>query len=153
MGCLGVFVLTAIALVVAALLFKDYYKTAMDRFERAGYVKVVGENIVVENTITNPTIFVANTVHVKRGSQRGLAFFCLSAEIEGRVVGNVHFKGVTLTLRRNALLEQDLDMLGVDLNKYGTVMGDITGYYTALHRKEDPKDDRMFSTNAIPFDD
>lgn len=150
MGCMGFMLFLFITLGVVAWLGYSHYQTVMDRYERLGYRKVVGKHIVVEDRITEPTIFIARSVTIKNGSDRGVALMCINAEIDGHIVGNVHFKGGALTVKRGALLDLDLDMMGFTLNQYGMVKGEITGSYSALHRKSDPEEQRLISTNQLP---
>lgn len=140
-GCLIGFILFVILVLLLCaaggwFAWKEY-ETVMQRFERAGYTNVIGQFIVVDKPVEQPTIFIGQTVKINSGSRRGIAFLCQSAEIHGEVVGNVHFKGMDLTVHEDAWLQQDLDMFGLNLNLFGSIKGKITGRYQALHRKQD----------------
>lgn len=139
-GCLGVLIVMLMAALLGVWLVRRHMQTVMTRFERAGYTPVYGQFIVVDEPITNPTIFVAQTVRVNKGSTRGLAFLCQRARIRGHVVGNVHFKGQELTVDRQAVLDRDLDALAQRVNMYGIVNGKITGYWQQLHHNPLPNE-------------
>ncbi len=138
-GCFIVLVLFAIGLGVGAYFVNNHINTVLERFERTGYKVVKGKIIEVDERLQEPTIFLAKRVVINKGSERGVAFLCNEAEIRGHVVGNVHFKGKTLTIHDWAVLDLDLDILAAELNLYGMVKGEITGYYHSLHRKKDPQ--------------
>jgi hypothetical protein len=119
---------------------KRQYTAVMERYEREGYKKVEGQMIEISETITEPTIFIGQSVKIKKGSERGIAMLCQTAEIDGKIVGNVHFVGQMLTIRKDALLMRDLDVTAQLVNQFGTIEGKITGVYQVLNK--DP--------NAIP---
>ena len=134
LGCLGVLLILGIAAGAATWLIVSQIRTVLTRFEREGY-KVVTQRIMdVREPITEPTLFFGQDVRVRKGGTRGLAFLCQSAEIDGRVEGNVHFVGQFLTVHPGAVLEKDLDVKGQVITVFGTVRGNITGTYQVLHR-------------------
>lgn len=116
---------------------KRQYTAVMQRYEREGYRKVEGQFIEVTETVTEPTIFVGQSVRINKGSERGMALLCQSGTINGKVVGNVHFVGQTLTIHPDALLMKDLDVTAQVVNQFGKVDGKVTGVYQVLNK--DPK--------------
>ena len=133
-GCLIVVLLLGAAIGGGIWFVRRQVRTVLERFEREGYTLVQGDQITVTSVVTNPTIFVAQSVQIKKGSERGLAFLCQVAEIEGEVKGNVHFMGQVLTVQRRAVLDKDLDVKAQIVNLHGEVKGQITGVYQALNR-------------------
>ena len=139
-GCLVILIGLGVAGYVGYRFVKRQYVAVMERYEREGYKKVEGQLIEVTETITEPTIFVGQSVKIKKGSERGIAMLCQTAEIDGKIVGNVHFVGQMLTIHKDALLMRDLDVTAQLVNQFGTIEGKITGVYQVLNK--DP--------NAIP---
>jgi hypothetical protein len=139
-GCLVVLIAIAGLGYAGYRFVKRQYTAVMERYEREGYKKVEGQLIEVTNTVTEPTIFIGQIVKVKKGSERGIAFLCQTAEIQGTVVGNVHFVGQMLTIKEDAELMRDLEVTAQVVNNFGKVDGKIAGVYQVLNK--DP--------NAIP---
>ncbi len=110
------------------------YADLMAEFEEAGYTRVVGQAIEVDDTVSEPTVYVAQSVILRKGSDRGLGFLCQIAEIDGTVKGNVRFIGQELTIRPGAVLEQELNVQCQVLNLYGTVKGRINGVYQTINK-------------------
>lgn len=133
-GCLVILLIIG-ALVFAGVWFvKDQVKTIRERFEREGYVTVERQIIDVTERITEPTVFIGQTVKIRQGSERGVAILAQSAEIDGEIVGNVHFIGQMLTVHKTAHLRRDLDVKAQLVNLYGTVDGRVTGVYQQLNK-------------------
>ena len=61
-----------------------------------------------------------------------------SAEIDGKIVGNVHFVGQMLTIHKGAELMRDLEVTAQLVNQFGTVDGKITGVYQVLNTVPQP---------------
>jgi regulator of protease activity HflC (stomatin/prohibitin superfamily) len=116
---------------------KNQYTTVMERFEREGYRRVEGQVIEVTERVNEPTIYVAQVVKIRAGSNRGLAFLCQQADIQGDVVGNVHFIGQVLNVDKDAILHRDLDIKAQVANVYGVVSGEVTGVWQILKRTPD----------------
>ena len=112
----------------------------MERYEREGYRKVEGQMIEVADRVTEPTIYIGQSVRIMNGSERGMAFLCQTAEIHGNVAGNVHFVGQMITIKEDAELMRDLEVTAQLVNLFGKVDGKVTGLYQVLNK--DP--------NAIP---
>ena len=139
-GCLVILIGLGVLGYVGYRVVKRQYAAVMERYEREGYKKVEGQLIEVTETVTEPTIFVGQIIKIKKGSERGMAFFCQTAEIHGPVVGNVHFIGQMITIKEDAELMRDLEVTAQVVNLFGKVDGKITGVYQMLNK--DP--------NAIP---
>jgi hypothetical protein len=137
-GCLVILIGLGVAGYVGYRFFKRQYVAVMERYEREGYKKVEGQLIEISETITEPTIFVGQSVKIKKGSERGIALLCQSAEIDGKIVGNVHFVGQILTIHKGAMLMRDLDVTAQMVNQFGTVDGKITGVYQVLNTVPPP---------------
>lgn len=139
LGC-GIGCVVATLLGIGTLFFvgrfvMKQYNAVMERFEREGYRKVEDQIIVVEERITEPTIFVGQSVSIRKGSDRGIALVCQTAEIDGRIEGNVHFFGQTLVVKKDAELMRDLDLKAQFVEIYGVVRGQVTGVYQFLNKK------------------
>lgn len=139
-GCLVVLIGLGVLGYVGYRFLKRQYATVMERYEREGYRKVEGQMIEVTNRVTEPTIYIGQSVRILNGSDRGMAFLCQTAEIHGPVVGNVRFIGQALTIKEDAELMRDLEVTAQLVNLFGKVDGKITGVYQMLNK--DP--------NAIP---
>ena len=137
-GCLVILIALGVVGYVGYRFVKRQYTAVMERYEREGYKKVEGQMIDVTETVAEPTIFVGQIVKIKKGSERGIALLCQSAEIDGKVVGNVHFVGQMLTIHKGAELMRDLDVSAQVVNQFGTVDGKITGVYQVLNTNAPP---------------
>lgn len=135
LGCAVVTLLAIIILFFVGRIVVKQYNTVMERFEREGYRKIEQQVIVVNERITEPTIFVGQSVSIRKGSDRGIAMLCQTADIDGRIVGNVHFYGQTLVVKKDAELMQDLDLKAQFVEIYGVVRGNITGVYQFMNKK------------------
>ena len=139
-GCLVILIGLGVLGYVGYRFVKHQYTAVMERYEREGYKKVEGQIIEVTETVTDPTIFVGQSIKINKGSERGMAFLCQTAEIHGTVAGNVHFVGQMITINEDAELMRDLEVTAQLVNLFGKVNGKITGVYQVLNK--DP--------NAIP---
>jgi hypothetical protein len=132
-GCLVILIGLGVVGYAGYRFVKRQYTAVMERYEREGYKKVEGQLIDVTETVTEPTIFVGQVVKIKKGSERGLALLCQTAEIDGKIAGNVHFYGQMLTIHKGAQLMRDLDVTAQVVNQLGTIEGKITGVYQLLN--------------------
>ena len=139
-GCLVVIIGLGVLGYVGYRVVKRQYTAVMERYEREGYKKVEGQLIEVTERVTEPTIYIGQSVRIMSGSERGMAFLCQTAEIHGTVAGNVHFLGQMITIKEDAELMRDLEVTAQLVNLFGKVDGKITGVYQMLNK--DP--------NAIP---
>jgi hypothetical protein len=139
-GCLVVVIGLGVLGYAGYRFIKHQYAAVMERYEREGYKKVEGQVIEITEPVAEPTIFIGQVVKIKKGSERGIAMLCQSAEINGKVVGNVHFVGQMITIKEDAELMRDLEVTAQLVNLFGKVDGKITGVYQVLNK--DP--------NAIP---
>ena len=138
-GCLVILIALGVAAYVGVRFAKRQYQAVMERYEREGYKKVEGQIIEVAETVSEPTIFVGQIVRIKKGSERGMALLCQSGEIDGKVVGNVHFVGQMLTIHKGAELMRDLEVTAQVVNLFGKVDGKITGVYQTLNNQSSPR--------------
>lgn len=136
-GCLVILIGLGVLGYVGYRFVKHQYTAVMERYEGEGYKKVEGQFIEVTETIAEPTIFVGQSVKINKGSERGMAFLCQTAEIHGTVVGNVHFVGQMITINEDAELMRDLEVTAQLVNLFGKVDGKVTGVYQTLNK--DPK--------------
>jgi hypothetical protein len=136
-GCLVILIGLGVLGYVGYRFVKHQYTAVMERYEREGYKKVEGQMIEVPDRVTEPTIYVGQSVKIMKGSERGMAFLCQTAEIHGDVVGNVHFVGQMLTIKEDAELMRDLEVTAQLVNLFGKVDGKVTGVYQMLNK--DPK--------------
>jgi hypothetical protein len=137
-GCLAILIALGVAAYVGVRFAKRQYQAVMQRYEREGYKKVEGQIIEVTEPVSEPTIFIGQVVRVKNGSDRGMVLLCQSGEIDGKIVGNVHFVGQMLTVHKGAELMRDLEVTAQVVNLFGKVDGKITGVYQALNREPEP---------------
>ena len=143
MGCLfgcGIGCVTVTLIAITVIFFvgryaMKQYNAVMERFEREGYKKVEDQIIVVDERITEPTIFVGQSVSIRKGSDRGIALLCQSGEIDGRVEGNVHFIGQALVIKKGAELMRDLDVKAQMVEIHGVVRGQVTGVYQFMNNQ------------------
>jgi hypothetical protein len=133
-GCLVMVVLLTLLAIGGLWFARHQYNAFITRMEREGYRKVEGQIIVVTNRITEPTIFIGQMVAIQKGSERGLAVVSQNAELDGEIVGNVHFVGQTLTVRPGAMLRRDLDVIAQTIRIEGEVRGKVTGMYQFLEQ-------------------
>ena len=112
---------------------KRQYATLMERLEREGYKRVEGRFINVTETVTEPTIFIGDSIQIQNGSERGIALLCQSGSLRGKMVGNVHFVGRTLTIQPGTWLMKDLDVTAQTVNQFGKIDGKLTGVYQSLN--------------------
>ena len=129
MGCMIVLILAGIVAVALFFVVKHQYNAFLARFERDGYIRIQERYIETERSVDQPTVFMGQTVNITKGSTRGIAMFCQTADLHGHVQGNVHFIGQELTIHKDAKLKYDLNVKAQTLNIYGIVKGKITGTY------------------------
>jgi cytoskeletal protein CcmA (bactofilin family) len=134
-GCLVVLIGFAVLTYVGVRFVRKQYAAVMERFENQGYRKVEGQIIDVTERVTDPTLYLGQSVRIRAGSERGLAFVAQTVEISGTVQGNVYFAGQVLTINKDAELMQDVEVTAQVINNYGTIHGAIKGVYQALNEK------------------
>lgn len=132
-GCLVVIIGFGVLTYVGFRFIKKQYTEVMEKFESQGYRKVEGQIIDVTERVTEPTLYLGQAIRIRAGSDRGLAFITQTAEIAGTVKGNVYFMGQMLTIQKDAVIEQDLEVTAQVVNNFGTVKGQIKGVYQALN--------------------
>ncbi len=134
LGCLFI-LLTLVILGYGGYRFiRNQIDTVVDRFEREGYSQRTGQFLDVKDTLLNPTVFLAQEVTIRNGSDRGIAILAQKADLHGPIEGNVHFIGQIVTVHEDAVLKRDLDVKAQVVNVFGTVEGKITGAYRTLKR-------------------
>lgn len=132
-GCLVVLIGVGVLTYVGFRLVKKQYTAVMERFESQGYRRVEGQVIDIKEPVTDPTLFIGQSVRIRAGSERGLAFLAQTVDIEGVVKGNVYFAGQVLNIRKDAELMQDLEATAQVINNQGTIRGAVKGVYQALN--------------------
>jgi heme/copper-type cytochrome/quinol oxidase subunit 4 len=86
-----------------------------------------GQSLSIEKTITEPTIFEAQTFKLLGDSTSDLYVKAQTCEIFGTVGGNLIFRGQVLTIHPKAVIKGNLDANAQVLKRHGKIMGNITG--------------------------
>jgi len=140
-GCLIVLVVSGILAFVGVRFVREQYDAVMARFEREGYQRVEQRVIDLDSRVGEPTIFIGESVTIRHGSDRAMAIVAATAEIDGDILGNVHFYGGELTVLPTARLRRDLHLKCVSATVRGRIDGEITGVYGSLDKDSRPADD------------
>jgi len=139
-GCLVIIVIMSVFGFFAYKLGKKMYDGFMSQitqFEEQGYKRVDGQVITVSEVVTEPTVYVGQSARIEKGSERGLAIFCQTASIEGKVNGNVYFMGQILTIEPNSEITGNLNVAAQQVNIFGKLQGELQGTYQVLNRDDE----------------
>ena len=129
-GCLmfvGFIALAASAVWLSVLGFQhlDDYS---EPFAEKGYRVRRGQMINERQTVEQPTVYTAQIVRIKDGSDGNLAFMCQVVEIQGTVEGDIDFMGQALTIKPDAIVTGDIRVkAGQVVRLDGRVDGEIEG--------------------------
>lgn len=136
-GCLVMLILMAVGGYAtyrfAVKPIMERVKAEIAKFEQEGYRKIEGQFIEEKEMIKEPTLYMAQSVKLLNGSERGVAMFCQQAEISGVIGGNVYFVGQMLTIHPGTVIMKDLKVQAQVVNQYGEVKGEIQGSYQAMN--------------------
>ena len=130
-GCLVIFVLLVIGCAIGGwVLWNKYGKVFAQYFE--DYVPVQGQSFTVNETITQPTLYQAETVTINGDSHADLAFLGQSAIIHGTVHGNVDILAMEgFTLAEGGIIDGNIHVpvavQTITISSGAVVTGDITG--------------------------
>jgi hypothetical protein len=137
-GCLVALVL--FILVVALGIYGVKYGIKMieeisSEFEKQGFVKVTAQSIEVNEEITEPTVYLGQTVKIIADCHTDVAIIAQIAQIHGKVAGTLYFRGQLLTIEPEAHLQGVLDLKCQIVTIYGKVDGQIQGEYGEMQDK------------------
>ena len=135
-GCLVIVVLVVIAAVIGVKFAMSKLEDMTSELEQYGFEETVkGQAIEVTDEITEPAIYLGQTVKILGDCKTDLAIVAQMAEIHGTVEGKVYFRGQMLTIQPQARLLNGLDVMAQVIQKYGEVQGEITGNYQTMDDK------------------
>ena len=140
-GCLLLLALTVAAGFVGARLIKErYHQWTTEReiagadFVAKGFHRVAGPVLQVSESIAEPTVYVGEIVSITADASADVAIVALSAEIRGKIAGNLFFRGQMLAIYPGAEVGKDLDARANFIHLLGDVKGEIRGEYKTLSR-------------------
>lgn len=140
-GCLLLLALTVAAGFVGARLIKERYdKWTTEReiagadFVAKGFRRVAGPVIQVDERIPEPTVYVGEVVSITADASSDIAIVALSAEIRGKIAGNLFFRGQMIAIYPGAEVGKDLDARATFIHLLGDVKGEVRGEYKTLSR-------------------
>jgi len=117
---------------------KEANKFAAD-FESRGYVRQSSQVIDVNQTLSQPTVFLAQTVRINAPVDASLAFAVQVAEINANVNGDIDFYGQILKINPGVVITGDVRVKGAQVvDNKGTVQGQVTGSYGNAPRPKQP---------------
>lgn len=144
-GC-GIGCLLLLALMIAAgfvgahVVKKRYDRWTAEReisgadFVAKGFQKVSGPFIQVSERISVPTVYVGEIVSITADADADVAIVALSAEVRGKIAGNVFFRGLILAVYPGAEIGKDLDVRANFVHLLGDLKGQLRGEYKTLNR-------------------
>jgi hypothetical protein len=131
-GCLVVLILLGVIGFLGYRFVKKQYDSVIEQFEAEGYQTVEGQIIDMTDPVQEPTIFIAQDVTLRQGSMRGVALLTQTAELHGRIKGNVRFVGQSLVVAEDAILMQDLEVTAQTVVINGVVEGEVKGIFQQI---------------------
>jgi hypothetical protein len=136
-GCLVVLVLFILVIAIGVKYGKKLINEMSDEFEKQGFVKVVSQNIEVNEDVTERTVYVGQIVKIIGDCSDDIAIIAQMAQIHGKVTGTLYFRGQLLTIEPGGHLQGDLDVKCQVVTIYGKVDGQILGAYGELQDKQE----------------
>jgi len=137
-GCLVTLVLFIIVVALGVYGVKYGIKKIEEisgEFEQQGFSKVTAQSIEVNEEITEPTVYLGQTVKIIADCHTDIAIIAQIAQIHGQVAGTLYFRGQMLTIEPEAHLQGDLDLKCQMVTIYGKVDGQIQGAYSEMQDK------------------
>lgn len=129
-GCLGMILLVAIAIGVAAFYVKgliDEYETELQSY---GFETVQSAQVIqVTEPITEPVLLKGQTVIIQADCTTDVAVLAQLCEVHGKIEGNLYFRGQIITLKSGSEITGNADVKAQVLVNSGEVTGEITGEF------------------------
>ena len=99
-------------------------------FEDQGYVKKAGQVIVVDQEISEKTVFVGQILTIQEEVDADIAVFCQVLEIKADIHGDVDFFGQVVKVHPGCVIDGDLRVRAAQVVEIdGEVKGEVTGSY------------------------
>jgi hypothetical protein len=96
------------------------------RFEAEGYERVKGQVVEVTSDVERPTVYTAQVFRLNADSAADLAVMAQVAEINGRIDGDLHFLGQSLTIHPDAVITGDLRVqMAQVVDNRGKIEGEV----------------------------
>ncbi len=131
-GCLGFIIIAILAIASGTWYFLSLVNDMEDELIAQGLTKQSGQFIEVKDPITEPQYFKGQIVMIRNGSDAPIGLLCQMAELRGEFHQPVTFRGQILTIHKDAVLHQGLDVTAQLVERVGKVEGEITGSFQAL---------------------
>lgn len=138
-GCLtmGMFVTLMIGSAVAVFYGYSYAQNQAQPYLDRGYQQRTGQLVSENKPVEDDTVYVAQVVRIREGTQGNVAFVSQVVEVEGEVKGDLEFFGQVLTLKEGATIQGKLFVKGAQsVIIQGTVEGDVdfSGQALVIHK-------------------
>ncbi len=133
-GCLVLIIVIPLACFIGYRVVKGKIDTmATELKDKHGFEYVVkGQTIVIDETITKPTLYMGQMVKIHGDCTTNLAVMAQMCELYGAVEGKMYFRGQILTIKPEAHLKDGLDVFAQMVQNQGTIDGKITGSYQTI---------------------
>ena len=97
-----------------------------------GFEQRIGQMVAVETPLSKPTVLIVKWSPSSTSSNRP-RHHCAAWDVKANIIGNVDFKGQSLIVRPNAIIDGDLNIIAAQVvDIQGKVLGKISGSYQSL---------------------
>lgn len=131
-GCLGFILIAILAAIIGTWFAWSFVDDLEEGLIAQGLTKQSGHIMVVDETVTEPNYYKAQIVLIQDGSEVPIGLLCQMAELRGEYHQPVFFRGQILTIHKDAVLHQGLDVTAQIVERVGKVEGDITGNFQVI---------------------
>jgi hypothetical protein len=132
-GCLVIIILFVGLGIWGFFFFKGKVDEMTTELEKMGFRKIKTAQIIeVRDSIPEKPLYFGQVVKVFSASNSDIAIIAQTAEIHGKISGNLYFRGQLLTIHPGAEITGDLDVKAQMVRNLGKVDGKITGSYQTL---------------------
>lgn len=98
-----------------------------------GFEQRIGQMVAVDTPLSKPTVLIGQMVSINQPAQTDLAIIAQLGDVKANIIGNVDFKGQSLIVRPNAIIDGDLNIIAAQVvDIQGKVLGKISGSYQSL---------------------
>jgi len=133
-GCAVIIVLVIGGSIGGYFYVKGKLKAVTSEFTKLGFqAKEMAQIIDERDPISKKTLYIGQVVKIFSDSSTDIAIVAQTAEIHGKINGNVYFRGQVLTILPKGEVTGDVDVWAQVVKNQGKIGGQVKGTYQVLN--------------------